>query len=293
MCIMPDTIKGDGMKLLRYGEIGREKPGILDENGEMRDLSGVVDDLIGAALGRESLSRLKAIDLAALPLVEGAPRIGAPVGAVPKFLGIGLNYRDHAEETGMPIPDVPIVFAKASSCVSGPYDPVLAPKGFERMDYEVELAIVIGTRANRIAEAEALDHVAGYAICNDVSERSLQKGGPGEWIKAKSYDSFGPLGPWLVTTDEIPDPQNLDLALDLNGTRMQTGNTSTMIFGVAALVAYISKFMTLLPGDVITTGTPPGVGMARNPRVFLKPGDEIRAAISGLGEQHWTVVAES
>jgi 2-keto-4-pentenoate hydratase/2-oxohepta-3-ene-1,7-dioic acid hydratase in catechol pathway len=292
MCIMPDTIKGDGMKLLRYGEIGGEKPGIVDGNGEIRDLSGVVDDLAGAALGRESLSRLKSLDLAALPLVEGAPRIGAPVGVVPKLLGIGLNYRDHAEETGMPIPDVPIVFAKANSCVSGPYDPVLAPKGFERMDYEVELAIVIGTRARRIAEAEALGHVAGYAICNDVSERSLQKGGPGEWIKAKSYDTFGPLGPWLVTTDEIADPQNLDLALDLNGTRMQTGSTSTMIFGVAALVAYISKFMTLLPGDVITTGTPPGVGMARNPRVFLKPGDEIRATISGLGEQRWTVMAE-
>ena len=281
------------MKLLRYGEIGREKPAILDGNGAIRDLSGVVQDLAGAALGRESLNRIKALDLAALPMVEGAPRLGPPVGLVPKFLGIGLNYRDHAEETGMPIPEVPIVFAKASSCVSGPYDPVLAPKGFERMDYEVELAVVIGTRAKRVAEAEALDYVAGYAICNDVSERSLQKGGPGEWLKAKSYDSFGPLGPWLVTTDEVPDPQRLDLALDLNGARMQTGSTSTMIFGVAALVAYISKFMTLMPGDVITTGTPPGVGMARNPRVFLKPGDEIRATISGLGEQCWTVMAEN
>ncbi|MFO7477313.1 MAG: fumarylacetoacetate hydrolase family protein, partial [Methyloceanibacter sp.] len=209
-----------------------------------------------------------------------------------KFLGIGLNYRDHAEETGMPIPEVPIVFAKASSCVSGPYDPVLAPKTFQRMDYEVELAVVIGTTAKHLTEADALGHVAGYCICNDVSERSLQKGGPGEWIKAKSHDTFGPLGPWLVTKDEIPNPQNLDLALDLNGERMQTGNTATMIFTVAHLVAYISKFMTLMPGDVITTGTPPGVGMARNPRVFLKPGDEIRATISGLGEQRWTVVAE-
>jgi 2-keto-4-pentenoate hydratase/2-oxohepta-3-ene-1,7-dioic acid hydratase in catechol pathway len=280
------------MKLLRYGEIGKEKPGLIDASGRIRDLSGIVGDLAGDALGRDSLSRLEALDLAALPLVEGNPRIGAPVGIVPKFLGIGLNYRDHAEETGMPIPDVPIVFAKASSCVSGPSDPVLAPKGFERMDYEVELAVVIGTRAKRIAEADALDYVAGYAIGNDVSERSLQKGGPGEWIKAKSYDSFGPLGPWLVTTDEIPDPQRLDLALDLNGARMQTGSTSTMIFGVAALVAYISRFMTLMPGDVITTGTPPGVGMARNPRVFIKPGDEICATISGLGEQRWTVVAE-
>ncbi|HYJ59342.1 MAG TPA: fumarylacetoacetate hydrolase family protein [Methyloceanibacter sp.] len=280
------------MKLLRYGESGREKPGIVDTSGRIRDLSGIVGDIAGDALDRESLARLRGLDLASLPLVEGDPRIGAPVGVVPKFLGIGLNYRDHAEETGMPIPDMPIVFAKASSCVSGPYNPVLAPKGFERMDYEVELAVVIGTRAKRVAEADALDYVAGYAICNDVSERSLQKGGPGEWIKAKSYDSFGPLGPWLVTTDEITDPQRLDLTLDLNGTRMQTGSTSRMIFGVAALVAYISKFMTLLPGDVITTGTPPGVGMARNPRVFLKPGDEIRASISGLGEQRWTVVAE-
>ena len=281
------------MKLLRYGEIGREKPAILDGNGAIRDLSGVVEDLAGAALGRESLNRIKALDLAALPMVEGAPRLGPPVGLVPKFLGIGLNYRDHAEETGMPIPEVPIVFAKASSCVSGPYDPVLAPKGFERMDYEVELAVVIGTSAKNVAEAGALDYVAGYCIGNDISERSLQKGGPGEWIKAKSYDTFGPLGPWLVTTDEVPDPQSLALTLDLNGSRMQTGSSSTMIFGVAALVAYISQYMTLMPGDVITTGTPPGVGMARNPRVFLKPGDEIRATISGLGEQRFKVVAES
>ena len=281
------------MKLLRYGEIGRERPGMIDAAGKIRDLSNMVGDLAGAALGRESLQRLKTLDPATLPLVAGNPRIGAPVGVVPKFLGIGLNYRDHAQETGMPIPEVPIVFAKASSCVSGPYDPVLAPKDFQRMDYEVELGVVIGTLARQVAEADALDHVAGYCICNDVSERSLQKGGAGEWIKAKSYDTFGPLGPWLVTKDEIPDPQNLDLALDLNGERMQTGNTSTMIFPVAQLVVYISKFMTLMPGDVITTGTPPGVGMARNPRVFIKPGDEIRATVSGLGEQRWKVVAES
>jgi 2-keto-4-pentenoate hydratase/2-oxohepta-3-ene-1,7-dioic acid hydratase in catechol pathway len=283
----------DRMKLVRYGELGRERPGILDAGGKIRDLSGMVEDLAGAALGRESFARIKAVDVAALPLVEGAPRLGAPIGVVPKFLGIGLNYRDHAEETGVPIPEVPIVFAKASSCVSGPYDPVLAPKGFERMDYEVELAVVIGTRAKNVPEAGALGHVAGYCIGNDISERSLQKGGPGEWIKAKSYDSFGPLGPWLVTTDEVPDPQRLDLTLDLNGTRMQTGSTSTMIFGVARLVSYISQYMTLMPGDVLTTGTPPGVGMARNPRVFLKPGDEIRATISGLGEQRFKVVAES
>jgi 2-keto-4-pentenoate hydratase/2-oxohepta-3-ene-1,7-dioic acid hydratase in catechol pathway len=284
--------RGTAMKLLRYGEIGRERPGILDAGGKIRDLSGVVDDLAGQALGRESLARIRAIDLATLPLVPGKPRIGAPLGVVPKFLGIGLNYRDHAEETAMPIPEVPIVFAKASSCVSGPNDPVLAPPDFQRMDYEVELAVVIGDRAKRVTEANALDYVAGYAIANDVSERSLQKGGPGEWIKAKSYDSFGPLGPWLVTKDEVPDPQNLNLALELNGQRMQTGNTSTMIFTVAQLVAYISKFMTLMPGDVITTGTPPGVGMARNPRVFIKPGDAIHATISGLGEQNWKVAAD-
>jgi 2-keto-4-pentenoate hydratase/2-oxohepta-3-ene-1,7-dioic acid hydratase in catechol pathway len=285
-------IGGRSMKLLRFGELGREKPGILDDNGQIRDLSHVIEDLADEALGPESLSRIKALDLGALPLVEGSPRIGPPVGIVPKFLGIGLNYRDHAEETGMPIPEAPIVFAKASSCLSGPYDPILQPKGFDRMDFEVELAVVIGSRAKNVAKEEALGFVAGYSICNDVSERSLQKGGAGEWIKAKSYDSFGPLGPWLVTRDEIPDPQELDLALDLNGLRMQTGSTSTMIFGVAELVSYISKYMTLVPGDVITTGTPPGVGMARNPRVFLKPGDELRLTVSGLGEQRVKIVAE-
>jgi len=280
------------MKLLRYGEIGQEKPGLQDGEGRIRDLSSLVNDISGSALGTESLNRLKAIDPETLPLVEGSPRLGAPIGVVPKFLGIGLNYRDHAEETGMPIPEVPIVFSKASGCVSGPNDPVLAPKDWKRMDYEVELAVIIGTRAKRVAKEDALGYVAGYCICNDVSERSLQKGGPGEWIKAKSYDTFGPLGPWLVTTDEISDPQNLDLSLDLNGKRMQTGNTSTMIFGVADLVSYISQYMTLQPGDVITTGTPPGVGMARNPRVFLKPGDEMVLQVAGLGEQHLTVVAE-
>ncbi len=281
------------MKLVRFGEQGRERPGLVDPEGRLRDLSGVVADLAGEALGPESLNRIRALDLAALPLIQVSPRLGPPVGTVPKFLGIGLNYRDHAEETGMPIPEVPIVFAKASSCVSGPTDPVLAPKDWQRMDYEVELAVVTGSRTKNVAVDEALGYVAGYAICNDVSERSLQVGGAGEWIKAKSYDNFGPLGPWLVTTDEIPDPQALDLTLDLNGQRMQTGNTSTMIFTVAQLVSYISRYMTLLPGDVITTGTPPGVGMARQPRVFLKPGDEMVLTISGLGEQRLTVVAEA
>ena len=281
------------MKLVRFGASGHEKPGLLDRNGQIRDLSGVVGDLAGDVLGPESLNRLKEIDPETLPLAEGNPRLGAPVGVVPKFLGIGLNYRDHAEETGMPIPEVPIVFAKASSCVSGPNDPVLAPAAFKRMDYEVELAVVIGSRAKNVSVEDALDHVAGYCIGNDVSERSLQKGGPGEWIKAKSHDSFGPLGPWLVTTDEIPDPQNLDLTMDLNGERMQTGSTATMIFSVADLVSYISTYMTLVPGDVITTGTPPGVGMARNPRVFLKPGDEMVLRVQGLGEQHAKVVADA
>lgn len=281
------------MKLVRYGEPGAEKPGILDAEGKIRDLSGVVKDIAGDVLGPEGQKHLKSLDVGKLPPVAGNPRLGAPIGVVRKFLGIGLNYRDHAEETGMPIPEAPIVFAKASSCVAGPNDPILMPKGWERMDFEVELAFAIGSVAKNVSEAEALSYVAGYMIADDVSERSLQKGGPGEWIKAKSYDSFGPLGPWLVTKDDVPDPQALGLTLDLNGTRMQTGNTSTMIFGVAHLVSYISRFMTLMPGDVVTTGTPPGVGMARNPRVFLKEGDRITLAVEGLGEQHHTLVREA
>jgi len=281
------------MKLLRYGERGAEKPGILDPQGVIRDLSSVVKDFAGEALGPEGLKRIKGLELGSLPAVKGRPRLGPPIAMVPKFLGIGLNYRDHAEETGMPIPEAPIVFAKATSCISGPDDPILTPKGWQRMDFEVELAFAIGSVAKNVSEADALSYVAGYMIADDVSERSLQKGGPGEWIKAKSYDSFGPLGPWLVTKDEVPDPQAMGLALDLNGTRMQTGNTSTMIFSVAHLVSYISHFMTLMPGDVITTGTPPGVGMARNPRVFLKEGDQITLTVEGLGEQRHTVVAEA
>lgn len=281
------------MKLVRYGEVWAEKPGILDPEGQIRDLSFVVKDIAGDVLGPEGLKHLNSLDLGKLPPVAGSPRLGAPVGIVPKFLGIGLNYRDHAEETGMPIPEAPIVFAKASSCVAGPNDPLLMPKGWERMDFEVELAYAIGSVAKNVSEADALSYVAGYMIADDVSERSLQKGGPGEWIKAKSYDSFGPLGPWLVTKDEVPDPQALGLTLDINGTRMQTGNTSTMIFSLAHLVSYISRFMTLMPGDVITTGTPPGVGMARNPRVFLKEGDQVTLAVEGLGEQHHTLVREA
>ncbi|MFZ0397549.1 MAG: fumarylacetoacetate hydrolase family protein [Methyloceanibacter sp.] len=281
------------MKLLRYGELGAEKPGILDPQGVIRDLSGVVHDIAGEALGPVGLKRIKDLDLGSLPAVKGRPRLGPPIAMVPKFLGIGLNYRDHAEETGMPIPEAPIVFAKATSCISGPNDPILIPKGWQRMDFEVELAFAIGSLAKNVSEADALCYVAGYMIADDVSERSLQKGGPGEWIKAKSYDSFGPLGPWLVTKDEVPDPQALGLALDLNGTRMQTGNTSTMIFSVAHLVSYLSGFMTLKPGDVVTTVTPPGVGMARNPRVFLKEGDQLTLTVEGLGEQRHKVVAEA
>ncbi|WP_045369757.1 fumarylacetoacetate hydrolase family protein [Methyloceanibacter caenitepidi] len=281
------------MKLVRFGEFGQEKPGILDANGGIRDLSGIVADIADEVLTPAGLKRLREIDPQSLPLAEGNPRLGAPVGNVRKFFGIGLNYRDHAEETGLPIPEVPIVFVKATSSICGPNDDVLAPPDFKRMDYEVELGFVIGSTAKRVPVESALDYVAGYCIGNDVSERSLQKGGPGEWIKAKSYETFGPLGPWLVTSDEIPDPQNLDLTMDLNGERMQTGNTSTMIFSVAELVSYISKYMTLVPGDVVVTGTPPGVGMARNPRVFLKPGDDMVLRISGLGEQHSVVVAES
>ncbi|HML92574.1 fumarylacetoacetate hydrolase family protein [Methyloceanibacter sp.] len=281
------------MKLVRFGDVGQEKPGILDADGKVRDLSGTIDDIAGDVLSPEGLQRLRDIDPRSLPAAGGNPRLGVPVGGVPKFFGIGLNYRDHAEETGLPIPEVPIVFVKATSCISGPNDPVLAPADFKRMDYEVELGFVIGSPAKRVSVENALDYVAGYCIGNDVSERSLQKGGPGEWIKAKSYDSFGPLGPWLVTTDEIPDPQNLELTMDLNGERMQTGNTATMIFPVAELVSYISKYMTLMPGDVVITGTPPGVGMARNPRVFLKAGDEMVLRVAGLGEQRTTVVAES
>lgn len=280
------------MRLLRFGEYGAEKPGLLDKDGKIRDLSDIVDDLSGPVLNAQSLDKLAEIDPAELPAVDNSVRIGAPIGRVPKFLGIGLNYRDHAEETGLPIPEKPIVFAKATSCIVGPDDSVLMPDGWTRMDWEVELAVVIGDRAKCVSEADALSYVAGYTICNDVSERSLQIGGAGEWMKAKSYDTFGPLGPWLVTRDEIPDPQALDLTLDLDGERMQTGSTSTMIFSVAELVSYISQYMTLEPGDVITTGTPPGVGMGRKPRRFLQAGEEMVLKIAGLGEQRQKLVAE-
>ena len=276
------------MKFLRYGEMGAEKPGVLDSEGRIRDLSGVVDDLAG-----DVLANLPEVDPESLPLVEGAPRIGAPVGRVGKFMCIGLNYSDHAEEAGMDLPKEPILFMKATSAICGPNDTVRLPRGSEKSDWEVELAVVIGKPAKYVSEAEALDHVAGYCVANDVSERAFQTERGGQWTKGKSCDTFGPLGPWLVTPDEAGDPQNLDLWLDLNGARRQTGNTKAMVFGVAEVISYLSQMMTLEPGDVIATGTPPGVGMGQKPPVYLRDGDVMTLGIAGLGEQRSPVVADS
>lgn len=279
------------MKLVRYGALGREKPGIIGASGEIRDLSGVVPDIVGDVLSDSGLDALRAAEIASLPVVEGAPRLGAPIGHVAKFIGVGLNYADHAAETNSRIPREPVLFTKATSCISGPNDDIVLPPGSEKGDWEVELAVVIGRRAKNIAEAEAIEHVAGYCTCNDVSERFFQVEGTGQWLKGKSADTFGPLGPWLVTRDEIPDPQALELGLDLNGEQAQRSSTSNMVYSVPYLVAFISKFMTLLPGDVIATGTPPGVGMGRKPPRFLKAGDELRLWVEGLGEQRQRVVA--
>jgi 2-keto-4-pentenoate hydratase/2-oxohepta-3-ene-1,7-dioic acid hydratase in catechol pathway len=279
------------MKLLRYGEPGKERPGMVDAAGQIRDLSGVVTDIDGAVLGDEGLARLRAVDPEGLPKVSGSPRLGPPVANIGKFIAIGLNYSDHAKESNMPIPKEPVVFTKTISCISGPNDTVVLPKGSVKGDWEVELALVIGKTAKSVPEADALDYVAGYTICNDVSEREWQLERGQSWDKGKGFDTFGPLGPWLVTRDEIPDPQNLAMWLDVNGQRMQTGNTSTMIFTVRQLVAYVSFLFTLKPGDVITTGTPPGVGMGIKPNpVFLKAGDVMRLGIDGLGEQRQAVV---
>ncbi|MGR3713369.1 MAG: fumarylacetoacetate hydrolase family protein [Shimia sp.] len=275
------------MRFLRYGEIGQEKPGVLDKEGRIRDLSGVVDDLSG-----DVLANLPDVDPASLPLVENNPRIGAPVGYVGKFMCIGLNYRDHAEEAGMPMPDEPILFMKATSAIVGPDDPVILPRGSEKSDWEVELGVVIGKAAKYVDEASALDHVAGYCVANDVSERALQTERGGQWTKGKSCDTFGPIGPWLVTPDEVPDPQNLDLYLDLNDTRVQTGNTASMIYGVAHVISYLSQMMTLHPGDVIVTGTPPGVGMGMKPQRFLQAGDVMELGIEGLGKQRQRVMQD-
>ncbi|MGH8226795.1 MAG: fumarylacetoacetate hydrolase family protein [Steroidobacteraceae bacterium] len=282
------------MKLLRYGPRGRERPGLLDASGKLRSLAGHVADIGPGELSPRSLEALRGLDPGALPLVEGQPRIGVPLSGTRKFLAIGLNYADHAAETHHPIPPEPVVFMKAISCLQGPGDPVMIPRDSRKTDWEVELGVVIGSRAQYVEESVALDHVAGYVIVNDVSEREFQLERGGTWAKGKGCDTFGPVGPWLVTREEIDDVQNLGMRLEVNGERMQTGNTRTMIFGVAYLVSYLSRFMTLEPGDIITTGTPPGVGAAKQPRpIFLKPGDSVRLGIDGLGEQRQSVVAWS
>ena len=279
------------MKLLRYGPAGAEKPGLLDSNGTLRDLSGVVPDLAGEALSPEGLARIAALDAASLPAVPGSPRLGTPVAGTRNFLAIGLNYADHAAETGAPIPKEPIMFLKSLGSLQGPNDEVVIPRGSVKTDWEVELAIVIGSRAKNVALDAALDYVAGYTICNDVSEREWQIERGGTWDKGKGADTFGPVGPWLVTKDEIADPQNLALWLEVDGQRMQDGSTRTMIFDVRKIVSYASQFITLHPGDIITTGTPPGVGMGRKPPVFLRAGQGMRLGIEGLGEQAQKVVA--
>ena len=280
------------MKLLRYGEAGLEKPGLLDAGGVIRDLSGVIEDINGDALAPESLARLAAIDPGSLPAVDGSPRLGACIAKPGKFIAIGLNFTDHAKETGSPIPQEPIVFYKADTSISGPNDDIVQPKNSIKLDWEIEIAIVIGSRAQYLDESAAREVIAGYCIVDDISERSFQldRGGS-QWAKGKGCDSFGPTGPWLVTPDEIDDVQNLGMWLDVNGERMQTGNTNTMIFSCAYLVSYLSQFMTLMPGDIITTGTPPGVALGRDPSPWLQPGDVVTAGIDGLGEQRQTVVA--
>jgi 2-keto-4-pentenoate hydratase/2-oxohepta-3-ene-1,7-dioic acid hydratase in catechol pathway len=281
------------MKLLRFGKDGQEKPGIVDATGTIRDLSGELDDFTPDVMTNDLIGRLAAIDIASLPAVDANTRIGSPVKTTGHFIAIGLNFVDHAIESGLEPPVEPVVFSKAPSCIVGPDDNVVIPKGSEKTDWEVELAVVIGKRASYISESEAMAHVFGYMVCNDVSERAFQIEGTGQWIKGKSAPTFGPLGPWLVTADEVPDPQNLDMWLDVNGERRQTGNTKTMIFNVAHLIAYLSQVMILMPGDVITTGTPPGVGMGMKPPTYLKAGDVITLGIEGLGEQRQDVVAWS
>lgn len=280
------------MKLLRYGPAGQERPGLLDQNGVIRDLSAHVADIGPDQLSPAALKSLAAIDPATLPAVEGAPRHGPPVTGTRKFIAIGLNFADHAAESGAPVPEEPIVFTKATSCIQGPDDVVMLPRDSVKSDWEVELGVVIGTTARYVEEADALDHVAGYVLVNDLSEREYQLERGGSWDKGKGCDTFGPIGPWLVTRDEVGDVQSLGMWLDVNGKRMQTGNTATMVFDVAALVAYVSRFMTLEPGDIITTGTPPGVGLGMKPEpVYLKPGDTMRLGIDRLGEQNQSVIA--
>ncbi len=279
------------MKLLRYGPPGQERPGLLDGAGRIRDLSDRVDDLANTALLPVSLAELAAIDPEALPPVPGEPRLGPCVAGVGKFLAIGLNYADHAKEAGAAIPDEPVLFTKATSSICGPYDDTVIPRGAQKTDWEVELGLVIGTPGRYIAESNALDHVAGYCTVNDVSERAYQIERAGQWIKGKSADTFGPIGPWLVTPEEVPDPQALSLWCEVDGERRQDGTTATMIFGVAFLISYLSQFMSLQTGDIITTGTPPGVGLGMTPPTYLKPGQRVRLAVEGLGEQDHLMVA--
>ena len=279
------------MKLLRYGAPGREKPGLADRNGNIRDLSKVITQIDVAMLAPRNLARLARVKPETLPIVRGNPRLGVPFAGVSKFVAIGLNFRDHAEEAGLAIPAEPIVFMKATTSLCGPNDDTIMPRNSQKLDYEVELGIVMGTKAQYVSEANALDHVAGYCVVNDVSERFFQMGPGGQWDRGKGCDTFGPVGPYLVTTDEITDPQVLDMWLDVNGEKRQRGNTRTMIFGCAKLVSYVSHFMTLLPGDIITTGTPPGVGLGMKPPTYLKVGDTVTLGIQGLGEQRQKILA--
>lgn len=279
------------MKLLRYGAPGAEKPGLLDSTGTIRDLSGIVPDIARDALLPESLDKLRTLDPNSLPRVNSNSRIGPCVGHVGKFICIGLNYSDHAAESGMPVPKEPIVFMKATSSIVGPNDDLEVPRGSTKTDWEVELGVVIGKPAKYVSQADALSHVAGYCIVHDVSEREFQLEGTGQWVKGKSADTFGPIGPWLVTTDEVPDPGHLSLWLEVDGQRHQDGSTNTLIFGVAYLVSYLSRFMSLQPGDIISTGTPPGVGHGKKPPIYLRAGQTVRLGVQGLGEQRQKVVA--
>lgn len=281
------------MKLLRFGEIGAEKPGILDDENNVRDLSDHIDDIDGRTISEEGLNYIRSIDIAGLPIISAQTRIGPCVGNVGKYVCIGLNYSDHAEEANMPIPSEPIIFFKATSCITGPNDKIILPKNSQKVDWEVELCIVIGAEARYVSEADALEHVAGFCVANDVSERHFQLERGGQWVKGKSADSFGPIGPWLVTRDEVPNFQNLNLYLEVDGKRYQDGSTSTMIFGVSHIVSYVSHFMSLQPGDIIATGTPPGVGMGQNPQVFLQEGQVVSASVEGLGTQKQLVVCNT
>ena len=280
------------MKLLRHGPLGAEKPGRMAADGTIRDLTGIVPDIAGAVLSDAGLATIRAVDASSLPVVPAAARLGACVGGTGKLICIGLNYSDHAAETGATVPPEPIIFMKATSAICGPNDPIIIPRTSVKTDWEVELAVIIGTKAKYVTEADALTHVAGYAVANDVSERAFQTERSGQWTKGKSCDNFGQLGPWLVTRDEIADPQNLAMWLTVNGTKMQNGSTTTMVYGVAFLVSYLSQFMTLHPGDVISTGTPPGVGLGMKPPRFLKPGEVVELGIAGLGQQRQDVIAD-